>query len=145
MIKYLSFFLLAFLLVGTSCKKTLENVNQSLLEKYFDKNVINRDFVVSLAKDSTADLTSQYSGYTFVLSKIDFYHGPLKAKKGSNEYEGTWSVNEDFSRLDITLPDSPPEFKFLKRSWRFTKKEVPTLQLAPWGSDAPIVLHMTRL
>lgn len=142
--KYLPFILFASLIMCFSCKKTLDSIKQSVLEKYFDKNVIGRDFIVSLAKDSTTDLTAEYSGYIFVLGKTDFYHGPLKAAKGSDQYEGTWSVNDDYSKLIITLPTSVPEFQFLVRSWRFTKKAVPTLELAPWGSDAPIVLHMTR-
>lgn len=142
--KYIPFLLAASLLFCFSCKKAIENISQSTLEKYFDKNVIGKDFKVTLAKDSTVDLTSDYTGYTFVLLKTDFYHGPLKATNGSNEYMGTWSTNDDYSKLIITLPDTIPEFKFLSRSWRFTKKDVPTLQLAPWGSDDPLVLHMTR-
>src|SRR6185312_5370287 len=127
-----------------SCKKKDSNIEQTLLEKYFDQNVIGADFVVSLAKDSTADLTSQYNGYTFVLLKTDFNHGPLKATYGSTAYQGPWVTNSDYSRLTITLPSSVPPFQFLSRSWRFTKKDVPTLQLAPWGSDEPLVLYMTR-
>ena len=142
--KYLPYILCASLILTFSCKKSINNISRSVLEKYFDKNVIGRDFVVSLAKDSAVDLTSDYSGYIFVLQKTDFYHGPLKATKGRNEYVGTWSANEDYSKLIITLPATVPEFEFLTRSWRFTKKDVPTLQLAPWGSDAPVVLHMTR-
>jgi hypothetical protein len=142
--KYVPFLLFASLLFCFSCKKSIDNISRSTLEKYFDKNVIGKDFKVTLAIDSTADLTSDYSEYTFVLLKTDFYHGPLKATIGPNDYMGTWSTNDDYSKLIISLPDSIPEFKFLSRSWRFTKKDVPTLQLAPWGSDDPLVLHMTR-
>lgn len=142
--KWLPFLLATFLLACFSCKKNTANIEQTLLEKYFDQNVIGQNFVVSLAKDSTTDLTSNYNGYTFVLAKTDFYHGPLKAMKGSTEYDGTWLANSDYSKLTITLPTSVPEFQFLSRSWRFTKKDVPTLQLAPWGSTEPVVLYMTR-
>ncbi|MGN6530945.1 MAG: hypothetical protein ACTHK0_04240 [Ginsengibacter sp.] len=114
------------------------------MEKYFDDNLIGRNFIVSLATDSTTDLTSEYAGYTFVLLKTDFYNGPLQATKGANKYMGTWSANEDYSKLTIALPDSIQEFKFLNRSWRFTKKDIPTLKLAPWGSTEPLVLYMTR-
>jgi len=142
--KLLTLIFLGSVVLCFSCKKTLQNLDQSVLEKYFEKYVIGNDFVVTLAKDSTADLTSMYDGYTFVLLETDLYHGPLKATKGSNEYYGTWATNNDYSKLDISLPDSIPGFPFLSRSWRFTKKENPTLQLAPWGSTAPLVLHMTR-
>lgn len=142
--KLLTLIFLASLILCFSCKKSIENLNESILQKYFEKYVIGSDFVVSLAKDSTADFTSMYNGYKFVLLETDLYHGPLKAINGSNEYYGTWATNNDYSKLDISLPDSIPGFRFLSRSWRFTKKENPTLQLAPWGSTAPIVLHMTR-
>ena len=142
--KLLTFIFLVSMVLGFSCKKTIQNLNQSVLEKYFEKYVIGSDFVVTLAKDSTSDLTSMYSGYKFVLLETDLYHGPLKATNGSNEYYGTWETNSDYSKLTISLPDSIPGFPFLSRSWRFTKKENPTLQLAPWGSSDPIVLYMTR-
>jgi len=142
--KFLPLLLLLSTGILFSCKKNNSNLEQNLLEKFFDQNVIGKNFVVSLAKNSTTDLTSDYNGYTFVLEKTDFYHGPLKATKGSASYTGTWESNSDYSKLTITLPTTVPEFQFLSRSWRFTKKDVPTLQLAPWGSSEPLVLYMTR-
>lgn|SRR5665213_2588049 len=142
--KVFSVILLALVVCSLSCKKAIQNAEQSLLQKYFDKYVIGNNFTVTLAKDSSTDITTDYSGYTFVLLKTDEYHGPLQANKGSAQYMGTWSSNDDYSKLDISLPDSIPVFNFLTRSWRFTKKANPTLQLAPWGSDAPLVLYMTH-
>lgn len=142
--KNLTVLALASMVILFSCKKTIQNLGQSTLEKYFSTYVIGSDFTVTLAKDSSADFTNTYDGYTFVLLETDLYHGPLKATKGQNEYMGTWATNDDYSKLDISLPDSIPEFQFLSRSWRFTKKTNPTLELAPWGSSAPFVLYMTR-
>lgn len=136
--------LLISILISFSCKKAIQNAEQSLLQKYFDKYVIGNNFTVTLAKDSSTDITADYSGYTFELLKTDEFHGPLQANKGAAQYLGTWSSNDDYSKLDISLPDSIPVFTFLTRSWRFTKKANPTLQLAPWGSDAPLVLNMTH-
>jgi len=141
--KYLVVFLLSFFVFGISCKKAIQNISQSEIEKLFNKNVIGHNFTVTLAKDSTEDLTSQFTGFLFVLLKTDSYHGPLQATKSGNTYMGTWSTNDDYSKLTIGLPDSIPEFVFLNRSWRFTKKDVPTLKLAPWGSSDPLVLYMT--
>jgi len=127
-----------------SCKKNIQSIQQSTLEAYFSTYVIGSDFTVTLAKDSSDDITNVYDGYKFVLLETDAYHGPLKASLGQNEYMGTWATNDDYSKLDISLPDSIPEFRFLSRSWRFTKKTNPTLELAPWGSSGPFVLYMTR-
>lgn len=143
MIKRLPLFLLSLFLLGISCKKSGGGTN-ALLEQYFETNVLNRNFIVSLAQDSGSDLTANYTGYVFVLLKADFYHGPLQATKGSTVYMGTWSSNNDYSELVISLPNPPSEFGFLSRNWRFTSKDFPTLQLAPWGSTEALVLHMYR-
>ncbi|MEO6894883.1 MAG: hypothetical protein ABI136_07565 [Ginsengibacter sp.] len=142
--KIFAFLFLASVILTFSCKKSIDKVSQSVMEKYFEKYVIGNDFTVTLAKDSTSNLTANYKNYKFVLLETDLLHGPLKATTVNNTYMGTWQTNEDYSKLDISLPDSIPVFRFLSRSWRFTKKENPTLQLAPWGSTDPMVLHMTR-
>jgi O-glycosyl hydrolase len=144
MIRSRTFFSLAFvMLIFTSCGKP--NPETSLpIQQFFETNILNRNFVVTLAQDSSGNITSDYTGYVFVLLKTDFYHGPLKATFGSNTYMGTWSCDSDYGKLTITLPDSPVVFQFLARSWRFVKKEVPTLQLSPWGTTQPYLLNMTR-
>ncbi len=143
MIKSISFFLVSCLLLFASCKKGISG-NNPLLEKYFETNILTKNFIVSLAKDNTTDLTANYNGYVFVLLKTDLYHGPMTATKNGTVYNGTWSSNSDYSKLIITLPNSPMEFNFLSRSWRFTSKNLPTLKLAPWGSNDPIELNMLR-
>ncbi|MEP7229378.1 MAG: hypothetical protein ABI691_03955 [Ginsengibacter sp.] len=136
--------ILSVLLLCASCKKAGDLANNPLLEQYFETNVLNRDFIVSLATDNSSDLTANYTGYTFVLLKTDYYHGPLKATIGSTVYMGTWTSNEDYSKLDISLPIPPAEFAFLSRSWRFTSKNFPTLKLSPWGSTEALELNMYR-
>lgn len=140
--KYFIFLVLSFSICGTACKKNI--IKTTILENYFENNVLNKNFTVTLAKDSTTDITANYSGEVFVLQKTDFYHGPLKATKNGTTYSGTWSSNDDYSKLIITLPNPPAEFAFLIREWRFTSKNIPTLELAPWGSSEPLVLHMRR-
>ncbi len=132
------------LLINISCKKNGDSGGSVFLEQYFESNVLNRNFTVSLAQDNGTDITANYNGYVFVLLKTDFYHGPLQATKDGVTATGTWSCNDDYGKLTITLPDTPSEFKFLTRAWRFTSKNLPTMELAPWGSSAPVVLHMHR-
>ncbi|MEP6951794.1 MAG: hypothetical protein ABI863_21055 [Ginsengibacter sp.] len=144
MIKNLPLILFSFLLMGLSCKKSGDSGTNAQLEQYFETNVLNRNFIVSLAQDNGTDLTTNYNGYIFVLLKTDFYHGPLQATKSGMTYLGTWSSNNDYSKLVITLPVTPAEFGFLSRDWRFTSKNFPTLALAPWGSTEALVLHMYR-
>lgn len=143
--RYIIAIVCAVLLLATSCNKVKDKITQDVLQQYFDNNILNRDFIVKLATDSTADLTAQYDSYTFKLLKNTNYDGPMTAVKDGVTYTGSWSTNDDFSKLTIALPSSPSVFTFLNRPWRFTKKAVPVMELAPWGSVAPIVLQMQRL
>jgi hypothetical protein len=141
--------LCTLLLLLSNCKKlALLNADQHTLEQYFADNVLNKTFIVDFASDSGADITSNYSGYDFILTKdTSFYNGNMAATKNGVTYSGTWSSNSDYSKLVISLtnPSIPSEFIFLNRAWRFTKKDVPVLKLAPWGSSDPKVLYMRRL
>ena len=145
--RYTIAILFAILLLATSCKKVQDQITQDILQQYFDQNILNRDFQVKLATDNGTDLTSQYTGEVFRLLKNTNYDGPMTAIKNGTTYTGTWSCNEDFSKLTISLtqPTTPAEFVFLNRAWKFTKKAVPVMELAPWGNLNPQVLHMERL
>jgi hypothetical protein len=54
-------------------------------------------------------------------------------------YTGTWTSDESFGKLDISItnPTTPVEFNFINRSWRFTKKAFPVMELAPYGLPNP--------
>lgn len=144
--KTISLRILIFLLFACSlgCGKPTATNDGTPLEKYFEDNVLNRDFTVNFASDNGVDLTSNYNGYLFKMTKTDYYHGPAEARIGTTSYLGTWSSNDDYSKLVITLPATPAPFVFLSREWRFTSKALPQLKLAPWGSADPLVLHMLR-
>lgn len=132
-----------FLLFCTSCGK--ERPNDLLpLQQFFETNILNRDYIVSLAKDASGDITGEYEGYVFRLLKTDYYHGTLKVTKDGTVYEGTWRCDNDYGKLTIDLPASPGVFAFLTGDWRFLKKDIPTLQLAPWGSADQVQLNMTQ-
>ena len=131
------------LLIGCS-KEDLIEKNRGLLEQYFEDSILNKDFKVKLATDSGVNLTAQFSSYTFKLIKNTLLNGPMTATDGTANLSGTWSCNDDYSKLVITLPNTVASFAFLTREWKFTKKAVPVMQLAPWGTTDPKVLHMER-
>ena len=141
--------LLAAILLFGSCKKTVEDISQKTLQQYFEETILNKNFVVQYAKDTTADITADFSTDTFVLKKgTGYYGGAMTGKNGNTMYTGTWSSNEDYGKLviDINTPAPPPgSYKFINRSWKFVKKSLPVMELAPWGSTDPKVLHMRRL
>jgi hypothetical protein len=144
--KSVIFFMAAIImLVITSCSKAVvQEVQQTAFEKQFEDNILNKNFRVELAMDNGADLTDQFAGYTFVLYKSTYYNGTMTAVKNSVTYNGTWSCNDDYSQLVISFPSAPSEFIFLNRSWKFTKKSLPVMELAPWGTLEPRILHMER-
>lgn len=143
MSRYLSYFLFAFIILGVSCGKS--NPENALpVQQFFETNILNTDYVVSLAQDSSGNITFEYNSYVFRLLKTDFYHGPLQVTIGTTVYLGTWVCDSDYGMLTISLPDSPTVFQFLNRSWRFVKKGIPTFQLSPWGTTQPYALNMTK-
>jgi hypothetical protein len=142
--KNIFFILCLYFFLSSSCKKTAALNTSTLLEQYFETNIINRNFTVTLAKDSSIDLTPNYAGYVFVLLKTDLYHGPLQASKNGIQYTGTWDCNGDYSKMNISLTTPPAEFGFLNRAWRFTSKSFPTMKLAPWGATDSVQLYMYR-
>lgn len=147
-------FLLAVVVAGVlllaGCAKKNENQQdpQKVLEQLFADNFLNRDFVVEKAINLGDTLTPDYNNYYFVMTKdTSFYQGKMNARNGTAYYSGTWASNADYSKLTIVLdsPSVPAPFVFLNRSWRFTKKDLPVMELAPWGTTAALVLHMRRL
>lgn len=138
----------AVILFLNGCSKNdINNITENTLEQYFEQNVLNRDFVVELATDTGNNITANYNGYTFRLLKNTLYDGPMTGVKNGVTYTGTWSSNDDYSKLviNITQPSVPSEFIFINRAWRFVSKDLPLMQLSPWGSTDPKVLHMRRL
>jgi len=141
------FFAASVLLLSfTNCSKSavVEAAQTSYLQQQFEDNILNKNFRVFLATDNGTDLTPQYAGYTYILYKSTYYNGPMTAVKSGVTYNGTWSSNEDYSKLVISFPTTPVEFVFLNREWKFTKKSLPIMELAPWGTLEPKVLHMER-
>jgi hypothetical protein len=140
--------LCAALLLTSSCKKTVENISEETLQSYFEDNILNKEFVVNYALDTANNRTGEFVDYSFILTRTSsFYDGPMTGTKGGITYTGTWTSNEDYSKLIISLtsPAPPPSFAFINRAWRFTKKSLPIMELAPWGTTDPKVLHMRRL
>lgn len=134
------------LLLG--CKKTIDNVSQDTFQDYFEDNILNKTFIVELAKDTANIRTTEFTDYKFILTKTtSYYDGPMTGTKNGITYTGTWTSNEDYSKLIINLnsPAPPTSFQFLNRSWRFTRKSLPIMELAPWGTVDPKILHMRRL
>lgn len=141
----LFFTALTCLLFFSGCSKSaIEAAQTTYAQQQFEDNILNKNFRVYLATDNGADLTAQYTGYTYLLLKSTYYNGPMTAVKNGITYNGTWSSNDDYSKLVITFPSTPAEFIFLNREWKFTKKALPIMELAPWGTLEPKVLHMER-
>lgn len=139
----------ALILLLSSCvKDVVTNQAGDFVQVYFSENILNKNFIVKLATDNGTDYTNEYAGYTFILQKgAGYYDGAMTGTKNGVTYSGTWSSNDDYSKLviNLTSPSIPAEFIFLNRSWKFTKKALPVMELAPWGTTEPKVLHMERL
>ena len=130
-----------------SCSKAKEAIQEAqatYLEQQFNDNILGKNFRVQLATDTAVDITAQFSGYVFVMTKSTYYNGPATATKSGVIYNGTWSSNDDYSKFVINFPTAPAQIVFINREWRFTKKALPIMELAPWGTTDPKVLHLER-
>ena len=116
----------------------------AISQTYFQDNYLDRNYTIHVATDNGADLTAQYNGFVFRLVKGTGADGPVTVTKNTSTWTGTWATNADYSKLTINLPAGVPEFVFLIREWKFTHKGIPILELAPWGTLDPKVLHMER-
>ncbi|UAY51013.1 hypothetical protein [Ferruginibacter albus] len=155
---YRAKFVIALLVAGalllTSCYKAPVNPDPQL-QNYFKQEVLDKNFVVTLATDSGVDITSAYAKDTFVMkgtTDTSYNNGPMIAHTDAGIFTGTWSSNTngyfDYSILTIDFDAPYPDnFKFFIRPWKFTSKaDFPTLHLAPYGvSTDPKVLTMQRL
>ena len=144
--RYIIVIIFSALLLLTGCSKTgaIATLPTDIFQQFFEQNILNHDYKVKLATDSGVDNTYKYNGYIFRLIKNTDFDGPFTASNGLGSYTGTWSCNSDYSKLSVSLPSSPPEFIFLTRDWRFTKKDITIMEMAPWGTTDPKVLQMER-
>lgn len=144
--RFLLAIITAAILLCTSCKKAAEPIAENILAQYFEQNILNSDFIVKLATDSGNVRTNNFDGYKFRLLKNTLLDGPMTATKNGVVLNGSWSSTEDYGKLTInfSIPAAPPEFAFIVRSWRFTRKAIPVMELAPWGTTDPKILHMER-
>ncbi|MEO6584093.1 MAG: hypothetical protein ABIO05_07200 [Ferruginibacter sp.] len=144
------YLIFAILFTATSCNKNRPpDYIANVYEKYFETNILNSDYKVKLAMDNGVDKTPEFVDFKFKLLKNTYHDGPMTGTRVSNPaiiYTGTWSSNEDYSNLiiSITQPTIPTEFIYLNRTWRFTKKAIPVMELEPWNGE-PKILHMERL
>jgi hypothetical protein len=146
--RFIIVLLCAATLLLAGCKKTIDNISTNTLQTYFAENILNKTFVVQLATVTLTDKTNLYDGYNFILTRTSsYYNGPMTGTRSGITYSGTWTSNDDYSKLiiNLTSPIPPQEFAFLNRAWRFTKKSLPIMELAPWGTSDPKILHMRRL
>ena len=151
-VRFIIAVLCALVLLLCSCSKAglVNSATTPILEQYFTSDVLDKNFIVNYASDSSIDITNQYVNDTFMLvyDSVSYFSGPIIATRNNDTtYTGTWSCNSDYSQLviSITSPSIAPEFIFLNRAWKFTEKALPIMKLAPWGTTDPKVLYMERI
>jgi hypothetical protein len=131
--------LMLCLVITTSvgCKKKKQEIieekvyNPTFLNKYFEDNILNRDITVTEARFQGRDTTPMYSGYVFKLLKNTYYDGPFEARHNGNLYTGTWTCNEDYSKLTLDIKQTGA-LEWVSISWKFTNKTTTVLEIVPW-------------
>ena len=129
---------------ATSCKKdtalppvpkdSTDNVTSA--QKAFDLLVLGKEFYMKKGLDSAGtDLTSAYADQIYVLQKSTYTDGPLVVTAGGVAYNGTWSANADYSKLELKVTGRP-DFAFYSIPWRVTSKTLTGLKMVPQATNA---------
>jgi len=129
---------------SSSCKKdtalppvpkdSTDNVTSA--QKAFDLLVLGKEFYMKKGLDSAGtDLTSSYSDQIYVLQKETYTTGPLVVTAGGVAYNGRWSANSDYSKLELTVMGRP-DFAFYSIPWRVTSKTLTGLKMVPQATNS---------
>lgn len=121
-----------------SCDKDDDDSNStpSSNSQYFSANVVGRDLLVQQASDNSTDITAQFNGYTFHLTKTATYSGTISASNDLLTVNGTWSVAGDFDKITFTFPtDVISSLSFFNKEWQFSSRATTVIELMASDGD----------
>ncbi len=140
--------ILGIALTGTilfsSCDKD-DTSNPSMTnEEYFTNNALNRDFLVHLATDNGTDITAQFAGFTFRLTKTASLSGNISASNDILTENGTWSIDAAYDKITFNFPTSTiSSLAFFNKQWQFTSRNSALIELSAANGETD-VLHFQR-
>ncbi len=106
-------------IISCSKKKLEEKAYEpSVMNKFFEDYILNKDISVSIAKYEGRDTSAMYAGYSFKLLRNTYYDGPFEARVNGVLYTGTWQCNEDYSKLTLNISGTGA-LDWVKLNWKY--------------------------
>src|SRR5882757_8587218 len=97
-------------------------------KKYFEDTVLDHDLILSSVSDNGTDISSQYSKYTFRFSKTSTLSGTIMIGNTDTPLTASWTVDETYNDLTISISPSPAPFAFLNDEFVFVSRTNFTLE-----------------
>ena len=129
---------LAAALFTISCKKLVEDKERSII---LDA-MTNGRWYVELYKDTTTDVTSEFTGYEFQFyedSKVDGIKG------GSVRGSGTWSADASNYTITANFPAAAGDtLRRLNYIWKLTDSYLNYVEAKTTTSQGDNILHLRK-
>ena len=126
----------------TSCKKDENNNTPSWPGNQI---LIDKDFLVSYAKDNGGNITANYAGYTFRFAgPPSLLTGTATVTNTLLTITGTWTMTAGRDRITFAFPTNLfPELSYMNKTWIVTNATAnPVVLNATFGEDDELRLTL---
>jgi len=118
----------AFISFSNCSKDDNTTIAVSDNKKYFEDTVLDHDLILSSVLDNGADITSQYSKYTFRFSRTSTLSGTIMIGNTDMPLTASWTVDETYNDLTISISPARAPFIFLNDEFVFVSRTDFTLE-----------------
>ena len=123
-------------LLSSCSKDDDDNTPPSSNAVYFSDNALARDLLVQQASDNSTDITAQFAGYTFRLTKTAALSGTISASNDLLTVNGTWSIDANYDKITFVFPtDVINSLAFFNKEWQFSSRATTVIQLTASDGD----------
>jgi hypothetical protein len=128
---------LCCVIMASGCKKDDNSNDTSTAQVYFTSNVINRDLLLTYAKDNTTDVTAKFNGFNFRLTDTASLAGTITVWNDLLSVKGTWTIDAGYDKISFAVPvNIIPDLALLNKEWQFTSRESAIIKVTATNGEA---------
>ena len=136
-----TFFIAALSLFGFTSLNGCSKSDATVITTPGVQNILDRDLIVSYAKDDNTDITSQFNGLTF------HYTGPSTANSGPASaantllsVTGSWTMNASHNKITFAFPTGIfSTLAFMNKEWLIANTASNPLVLTATNGETDIL------
>lgn len=130
-------FILILLVVGSGCKKFIEEQQ----EKVLMNAITNGTWYIEEYRENTTDITSSFSDYEFQFNK----DGTLQGKRaGLDPDNGTWQASMQNASITAQFPSAIDPLKKVNGLWKITDSYMNYVEAEMKVADGKKFLHLRK-